>query len=157
MTATATKTRKPARYVLTALPSDFGTAFRLGKADNGDGDMSEYDVLLHGRETSCTCPGHTYRNRCKHTEALEALMAAGKLSAPNSASKPEVNPQSFHAMKVGEVLHVNGHRVERVASAWKIDDCYAMSMRQVGECLMQAEPCKAPVREPGDDSVFEDL
>jgi hypothetical protein len=66
-------------YVLTVLPSAFGTAYRLGKADNGDGHMEEYDVLLHGRETSCTCPGYTYRSTCKHVDSLVALHAAGKL------------------------------------------------------------------------------
>ncbi len=120
MTATATKTRKPARkpersatlgtmtngklllwltqdgetrgYILTPLPSDFGTAYRLGKADNGDGHSEEYDVLLHGRETSCTCPGHTYRANCKHVDALNALIAAGKLPAP--APKQQPAPQA---------------------------------------------------------------
>jgi hypothetical protein len=66
-------------YTLTAIASDIGgTAFRLGKADVG-GCSEDYDVLLCGRETSCTCPGHTYRSKCKHVSALEALTAAGKL------------------------------------------------------------------------------
>jgi hypothetical protein len=68
-------------YVLTPLASEIGgTAYRLGKADNGDGQMDEYDVLLHGKETSCTCPGHTIKGKCKHVSALEALLAAGKLT-----------------------------------------------------------------------------
>lgn len=84
-----TENGKARAYVLTPLPSDFGTAYRLGKADNGDGHMEEYDVLLNGRETSCTCPGRTYRHTCKHVEALLALTAAGKLAAP----KPEAPKQ----------------------------------------------------------------
>lgn len=80
-------------YVLTPLTSDFGTAYRLAKADNGDGHSEEYDVLLHGRETSCTCPGHTYCGKCKHVSALEALIAAGKLPAPNSEDKPQPAPK----------------------------------------------------------------
>lgn len=68
-------------YVLTPLASDFGTAYRLGKSDIG-GCSEDYDILLHGRETSCTCPGHTYHGKCKHVSALQALIAAGKLPAP---------------------------------------------------------------------------
>ena len=74
-------------YILTPMPSAFGTAYRLGKADVG-GCNVEYDVLLNGRETSCTCPGHAYRGKCKHVEALEALIAAGKLPTPTGAPKP---------------------------------------------------------------------
>ena len=81
-------------YVLTPLPSEIGgAAYRLGKADNGDGHAEEYDVLLHGRETSCTCPGHTYRGKCKHVEALEALTAAGKLAAAKPEAKPQPAPK----------------------------------------------------------------
>ncbi len=79
-------------YTLTALPSDFGVAFRLGKADVG-GCSEEYDVLLNGRETSCTCKGNTYCGHCKHVEALQALTAAGKLPAPKSA-KSEAKPEA---------------------------------------------------------------
>jgi hypothetical protein len=78
-----TEDGKTRGYVLTPLASEIGgTAYRLGKADNGDGHSEEYDVLLHGRETSCTCPGNTYRSKCKHVDALEALIATGKLPAP---------------------------------------------------------------------------
>jgi hypothetical protein len=75
------------------MPSDFGTAYRLGKADVA-GSSEEYDVLLHGRETSCTCPGHCYRNKCKHVDALLAMVAAGKLAAP--AAKSEEKPAPRH-------------------------------------------------------------
>jgi hypothetical protein len=77
-------------YVLTPLTSEIGgVGYRLGKA-SADGCTEEYDVLLHGRETSCTCPGHTYRSKCKHVDALLALISAGKLPAPK---KPEPEPQ----------------------------------------------------------------
>jgi hypothetical protein len=109
MTVTASRTRKPATkqprtatlgtlnngklilcitqgkdvrsYLLTPIPSDFGTAYHLLKADNGDGQREEYDVLLCGRDSSCTCKGNTYHGHCKHVESLTALTVAGKLPA----------------------------------------------------------------------------
>lgn len=66
-------------YRLTALGSDFGAAYRLDKADNGDGDTESYDVLLDGARSSCTCKGHTYRGKCKHVDALNKLHRVGKL------------------------------------------------------------------------------
>ncbi len=118
-TATATRTRQPARkpvrsatlstmtngkillwlsedgqvkngYTLARLASDFGTAFRLGKADVG-GCGEDYDVLLHGRESSCTCKGNSYHGHCKHVEALQALIAAGKIAV--ATKRPEVQFQ----------------------------------------------------------------
>lgn len=85
-------------YVLTPLASDFGTAYRLGKATI-DGCSDDYDVLLHGRETSCTCPGHTYRSKCKHVDSLLALISAGKLPAmkqpePKAEAKPQPQPSA---------------------------------------------------------------
>ena len=65
-------------YTLVALKTDFGIAFRLGKAAREICDVV-YDVLVYGNESSCTCPGHTYTNHCKHLSAIEALLAAGKL------------------------------------------------------------------------------
>ncbi|HEY7328760.1 MAG TPA: hypothetical protein VH592_14050 [Gemmataceae bacterium] len=76
-------------YTLTALASDFGSAYRLGKAGVG-GCSQDYDVLLCGRETSCTCPGHSYRSKCKHVDAVLALIAAGKLPAPKQPVRQPV-------------------------------------------------------------------
>lgn len=64
-------------YYLEAVPSDFGTAFRLTKV-KGEWDglrrLDEpYDVLLAGHESSCTCKGNTYRGHCKHVDALTTL------------------------------------------------------------------------------------
>jgi hypothetical protein len=71
-------------YGLTRLEADFGTAgFHLSKADKGDGKVEEYDLLIHGRESSCTCPDHIYRHRqCKHIAALDSLIRAGKIAVP---------------------------------------------------------------------------
>jgi hypothetical protein len=65
-------------YKLRPAASAFGRAFWLGKYSE-DGDGEEYDVLLHGPETSCTCKGNTYRGKCKHVDALTKLIQLGKL------------------------------------------------------------------------------
>jgi hypothetical protein len=67
-------------YVMTRLASDFGTAYRLGKA-SAEGCTEEYDVNLdfnHGFHT-CECKGFIRWNHCKHVESLIALTNAGKL------------------------------------------------------------------------------
>jgi hypothetical protein len=75
-------------YIITQIPTEIGgVAFNLGKADVG-GCSEDYQVLIHGRETSCTCPGHTFHGHCKHASAIEALLSAGKLSAALSKPKP---------------------------------------------------------------------
>ncbi|HZY88620.1 MAG TPA: hypothetical protein VFE78_27605 [Gemmataceae bacterium] len=83
---------KPKFYVLTALASDFGSAYRLNKAAGAQVAASgeSYDVLLDGVRSSCTCPGHTYTNGCLHLSALLALQGEGKLGAP--APKPATAP-----------------------------------------------------------------
>jgi hypothetical protein len=75
-------------YILTEIPTEIGgVAFNLGKATE-DGCSESYDVLIHGRETSCTCPGHTFHHHCKHASAIEALLNARKLSAALRQPKP---------------------------------------------------------------------
>jgi hypothetical protein len=77
-------------YGLTRLETDFGVAgFHLGKADKGDGHAEEYDVLLDGRDSSCSCPDHIYRHRqCKHMAAIASLIQAGKIAVPESKPAP---------------------------------------------------------------------
>jgi hypothetical protein len=75
-------------YILTELKTDFGLGFRLGKADNGDGQMDEYDVLIDGRKSQCECKGFLRWGHCKHCESLVALLSAGKLSAALRQPKP---------------------------------------------------------------------
>jgi hypothetical protein len=69
-------------YAVRLMPSDFGTAFHLIKGElieDTDAETlrlrnaAEYDVLLNGRESSCTCPGHTYHGHCKHVDGLTTL------------------------------------------------------------------------------------
>jgi hypothetical protein len=71
-------------YKLTALASDFGVAYRLLRADKGDGQGSaEYDVcLLDGGRSTCECLGSLrwrHRTTCKHVAALFQLRKQGKI------------------------------------------------------------------------------
>jgi hypothetical protein len=72
-------------YRLDALDSDFGTAYRLAKADNGDGDPEVYDVcLLPAGRSTCECAGMLrwgHRHPCKHIAALFQLQKRGLLDA----------------------------------------------------------------------------
>ncbi len=121
MCATATKTRKPqtrtahvskigdalilwltvdsntTAYRVAALPHAFGkAAFHLQKADKGDGQPEEYDVLLDGQHSTCECKGFLRHGMkaaggrgCKHIAGLMAAVAAGQLQA---TPKPEAKP-----------------------------------------------------------------
>jgi hypothetical protein len=68
-------------YRLTPAASDFGAAFCLegGCGDKLAGGAESYDVLLDGRNTSCTCPGFCYTGGCKHASALLALQSEGRI------------------------------------------------------------------------------
>ena len=75
-----TQAGKTRAYILTPVASDWGQAFTLGKADNGDGSMDTYCVLIDNHHHhSCDCAGFTFRNKCRHVDALLALIRAGKL------------------------------------------------------------------------------
>jgi hypothetical protein len=89
-------------YGLTPIPSDFGTAYHLLKADKGDGPGEEYDVLLNGPQSSCTCKGNNYHGHCKHVEALTALVKCGALAVPSVASKPEPSKVCFECGRPSE-------------------------------------------------------
>jgi hypothetical protein len=59
-----------------------GRAFRLTPSIScplADVEATAYDVLLCGRESSCTCPGHTYADGCKHLQAIAELVDGGEL------------------------------------------------------------------------------
>jgi hypothetical protein len=67
-------------YRLTALDRGFGeAAYRLAKADAGDGPREVYDVLLDGARSTCECKGFLRWHHCKHLESIESLRAAGKV------------------------------------------------------------------------------
>lgn len=75
-------------YRLTPLDPCFGqAAFRLAKADRGNGPEPVYDVLIDGARSSCECLGFLKHRHCKHVEGLEELIARGKL-ASRQVEKP---------------------------------------------------------------------
>jgi hypothetical protein len=53
-------------YRVQAVPCQFGrAAFRLSKADRGDGPGETYDVLLDGARSTCDCRGFLKHGMCK--------------------------------------------------------------------------------------------
>jgi hypothetical protein len=69
--------KESADYFLARIPADFGAAYQLQKI--GEEDATPYHVNLNGRQSTCECKGFTRWNRCKHTDGLAALTAAGRL------------------------------------------------------------------------------
>jgi hypothetical protein len=69
-------------YYLRELDVDFGRGFELEKFHTEpatDGDRVYHVHLDAQLGDSCTCPGGSYRGKCKHVDALAAMVAAGKL------------------------------------------------------------------------------
>lgn len=58
------------------------------------------------------------------------------------SQQPQVSTiQQCLALKLGGVLNVSGHRVERVAAGWMVDERFTASAAGLAECLASAEPC----------------
>jgi hypothetical protein len=76
---------EPHNYLIFPLASDFGSAFRLVKQEHlpiDPGvwelhDTARYNVCLNGEQSTCDCPTHSYRGRCKHVEGLTVLRQRG--------------------------------------------------------------------------------
>jgi hypothetical protein len=74
-------------YLIFPLKSDFGTAFRLVKQellpiDPGVWelhDTARYNVCQNGEQSTCDCPGHSYRGQCKHVDGLTVLRQCGSI------------------------------------------------------------------------------
>ncbi len=66
-------------YWIDRIASDFGQAFLLEKHGNGTKSNEEYHVMLEADGHSCSCPGGTYKGRCKHQDAVIKLLELGKL------------------------------------------------------------------------------
>ena len=80
-----------------------GIAFRLEKADKGDGQRETYDVLIDGPRSLCCCKGFEQHGLCKdgkgckHIAGLTAALDAGQLQAapkPEAKPAPEVQPEA---------------------------------------------------------------
>lgn len=60
------------------------------------------------------------------------------------------------AMKLNAVCELNGHRVERVACGWIIDDkCFTWSHLRAAELLKQTEPCQAVKQDASEAAAWE--
>jgi hypothetical protein len=68
-------------YWIDRIPSDYGMAFDLRKfrAEGGETYHVCIDTDGRGGADSCECKGYLRWGKCKHTAALRALIAAGKL------------------------------------------------------------------------------
>jgi hypothetical protein len=76
VTEKVTRTRWTHRgYFVTALPSDWGRAFRLEPfATQRRPDQPDaYHVLLAGEQSTCECMGFMAHGHCLHLAALQSL------------------------------------------------------------------------------------
>jgi hypothetical protein len=69
--------KEAADYSLVRIPSDFGTAFEVGKVFGGGAEP--YRVCLDGEHSTCDCKGHLKHGHCKHVAGLLALQRRGLL------------------------------------------------------------------------------
>jgi hypothetical protein len=53
--------------------ADFGRGFAVEHLT--DGQSYDVNVTTPANYSTCDCPGHTYRGRCKHCDALISLIA----------------------------------------------------------------------------------
>jgi hypothetical protein len=104
--------RETTAYQVQPLDAEFGAcAFRLTKADRGQGPGEQYDVLLDGGKSLCDCKGFLQHGMCKdgtgckHISSLTALVAAGQLPAPRPAP---VCPIDADALADGEARMLEG-------------------------------------------------
>src|SRR5262249_4512871 len=59
-------------YLIRQIPTDWGRGFEITNVAPKPGDEAVYH--LHIDESlgdSCTCPGHTYKGKCKHLDAVK--------------------------------------------------------------------------------------
>ncbi len=63
-------------YLVFPLAADWGRGFRLVKVSDPD---TVYDVNVDGATRTCDCMGGLQWSKCKHQDALAALVTAGKL------------------------------------------------------------------------------
>ncbi len=64
-------------YLLTAVPADFGRGFLLEKVSFDA--PAAYHVNIDADKRTCECHGYNRWQKCKHSDGLAALIAAGRL------------------------------------------------------------------------------
>lgn len=77
--------RPETSFWLTPVRSDWGRAYRLDKFRAEGGETYRVCLSPEDGRHSCTCPGHSYRGKCRHVSALLAIVAAGRM--PDFAGK----------------------------------------------------------------------
>ena len=64
-------------YILTAIPADFGRGFLVEKVSFDA--PAAYHVNVAADKRTCECEGYNRWQKCKHSDGLAALIAAGRL------------------------------------------------------------------------------
>jgi hypothetical protein len=64
-------------YLLTEIPADFGRGFLLEKVCFDA--PAAYHVNIDADKRTCECHGYNRWQKCKHSDGLAALIAAGRL------------------------------------------------------------------------------
>ena len=80
-------------YHVEEIPAPGGRAFLLHRTEDAvtsDPDHEErYGVFItNAQDTTCECKGHAAHGRCKHVDALAALLAAGHIDHPGNRPEP---------------------------------------------------------------------
>jgi hypothetical protein len=101
MLLTINQGKRTDAYLLQEISAAEGRGFHLARvsADSTGG----HQVFLSANDErfdSCSCPGFTYTNRCKHHDALRGLLDNGEL--PQPAAEPDDEAQ--HDRHVAEQL-----------------------------------------------------
>ncbi len=64
-------------YLLTEIPADFGRGFLVEKVSFDA--PAAYHVNVAADKRTCECEGYNRWQKCKHSDGLAALIAAGRL------------------------------------------------------------------------------
>lgn len=83
-------------YKVTPLKSKLGgAAFRLEKAQQGQGEPETYTVQVDGPRSTCECLGFLKYNHCKHVAGLQAVIASGRLPVAPNHLQARATPDNF--------------------------------------------------------------
>src|SRR5262245_24335444 len=75
-------------YWIDAVPSDWGTAYRVQKFGTGE----TYSVCLDADGGKCHCKGFEHTGHCRHITGLLQLQAEGALCLPRLPDLPAWTP-----------------------------------------------------------------
>lgn len=116
-----------------------GIAFRLEKADKGDGESEAYDVLLNGAESRCCCKGFEKHGMCKdgrgckHIAGCQAAVASGKLPKPQT-TQPQSKPVIVNAEEPIAAALLGGERHRQEMAARVVNPVCCNCDKPYSEC-----------------------